>query len=111
MFSHTDILQEFVDASVTITDHSSDWSGRMFRCELEYKIRRLDYKSDPWNRKRERRRDAEARRDPGVQARKKANARAYYVANRDKLLARTRLTNEARLMAKKAMNGQEIVSG
>jgi hypothetical protein len=102
VFSRIEILQEFAEAARTMGDQTADWSAKMFRWELEYTMRRLGYKNDPWNRRRERIRDKNARKDPEVKAQRSERAKAYYLANREKLLARTRLTNQARKAAREA---------
>ncbi len=89
MFSHTEILEEFVEAARTVRDLTADYSARSY---LDLYIstyqRKWNSRHDPWNMRRERQRELELRKDPAVMRARCDYAIAYYHKNKEKLLKR-----------------------
>lgn len=79
MFTHTDILQEFVESARTTVDQSANCEANQYRTYLE--IRRSDNsrRATGWFRRKKRKVDAAYRAKPENRARNKEYQRQYYL--------------------------------
>ena len=83
MFSHIEILQEFVDASRTTVDQSSNAEANQYRTYLEIRKSDNSRRATEWFRRKKRKVDALYRANPENREKNRKYQREYYLKNKN----------------------------